>query len=84
MTRDDFERWCSSKGVSSNYIGDGQFQSHSAQFAYEAWQACAEQYEAERNALLAVIEKQKEYLRSFIPLTADSNTWKEADRKSVV
>lgn len=55
-TREDFELFCSNKGWAANYIGDGQFQSHSVQFAYEAWQACAANYEAEllkRDALIA-------------------------------
>lgn len=72
--QDDFVRFCSNKGWAANYIGDGHFESHSVQFAYEAYQACAAQYEAEqakdyaewideRNSLLAVIEKQREALQ---------------------
>ena len=61
-TRKEFERAVSNLGWAFDYIGDGQYGSHTIQFANKLWQACQSLNDKRIEQLLAVIAKKDEAL----------------------
>ena len=64
-TRKEFERAVSNLGWAFDYIGDGQYGSHTIQFANKLWQACQYLNDKRIEQLLAVIEAKDAALQSI-------------------
>lgn len=86
-TRKEFERAVSNLGWAFDYIGDGQYGSHTIQFANKLWQACQSLNDKRIEQMLAVIAKKDEALKACsdameymseydIPLTLAEDTEK--------
>ena len=65
-TRKEFERAVSNLGWAFDYIGDGQYGSHTIQFANKLWQACQSLNDKRIEQLLAVIAKKDEALQAAV------------------
>lgn len=77
IDREAFEKWCIGRNpiAKMDRHGDGYLYA-SVNQAWSAWQACANHYESERNALLAVIaEKDKALNLLMTNFGMDEDEW---------
>ena len=74
-TRREFERAVSNLGWAFDYIGDGQYGSHTIQFANKLWQACQSLNDQRIEQLLAVIAKKDEALQEIACMGCGCDSW---------